>query len=278
VRRVPDGGASTFPAREAPTVRVDSIAEEYAYLSAWPPADGVWERVGQMLVPGPNGPEHHITVRAPDGTVSVVRFAIGSFYGKPDAPQPLPGERVTTAMRAGHELAREESPLHPGSMPQYPVPSESYPGAVAVPLPILAVDAGQRGLYAPPRFAVVRWPSSEAVGVGDAPGFDPGRWPPPRLGDWPPVAVRDWRPDRLAGAIERFTALWARVLDTWYDISADSHLDDERREALALMRLLLPARMLDVYAGLSPKFWAWLREPQRDRASPAGTSESRGPC
>jgi hypothetical protein len=90
--------------------------------------------------------------------------------------------------------------------------------------------------------------------------------------------VRDWRPDRLAGAIERFTALWARVLDTWYDISADSHLDDERREALALMTLLLPARMLDVYAGLSPKFWPWLRESQRDRESPAGTSESRGPC
>jgi hypothetical protein len=254
---VPDKADAPFPPRDTPTVRVDSIAEEFAYLAAWPPLDGVWERVGQILVPGTDGPEDHVTVRAPDGTTSVVRFAFGSFYGVPDAALTVPGERITNAMRAGHDLAKAEGPLHPGSLPQYPVPSESYPGAVAVPLPILAVDAGQRGLYAPPRIAVVRWPSAEAVGVGDVPGFDPGRWPPPRLGEWPPASVREWEPQRLAGTIERFSALWARQLDAWFGGERSLHLADERREARLLLDYLVPSALIAVYAEISPHFMAW---------------------
>jgi hypothetical protein len=211
-----------------------------------------------MLVPGPDGPEDHVTVRGPDGKAAVVRFAIGSFYGNADIAQDSPGDRVSRAMRAGHELAKAEGPLHPGSLPQYPVPSESHPGAVAIPLPILAADAGQRGLYAPPRIAVVRWPSAEAVGVGDAPGFDPAHWPPPLLGAWPPDPVRDWDPQRLAGAIDRFSAVWGRLLDAWFAGLADCRLRDEQREARALMALLLPAQLLDRYAELSPRFWDWL--------------------
>ncbi len=216
-----------------------------------------------MLVPGTDGPEDHVTVRAPDGATAVVRFIIGSFYGKPEASQTVPGERVTKAMRAGHELAKAEGPLHPGSMPQYPVPSESYPGAVAVPLPILAADAGQRGLYAPPRIAVVRWPSAEAVGVGDVPGFDPAQWPPPRLGDWPPVSVREWEPQRLAGAIERFGAIWSRQLDAWFGGEHSLHLADERREARMLLDHLVPAALVAVYAEISPRFMAWAGGEER---------------
>ena len=188
------GGPSPFPERGVETVRIDSVAEAYAYFTAWPPSDGPWEHVGQVFAPGPAGPEDHLTVRAPDGQTAVVRFAIGSFFSSPGAALVAPGEQVSAAMRAAHELAKSEGPLHPGTLPQYPVPSASHTGAVAVPLPILALDAGQRGLFAPPRIAVVRWPTAEAVGVGDAPGFDPERWPPPRLGDWPPPRCATGRP------------------------------------------------------------------------------------
>jgi len=257
-----DDAPSPFPPRAVTTVRIDSVAEENAYLTAWPPAAGTWERVEQLLAPGSNGPEDHLTVRAPDGTTPVVRFAVASFYGNPEVSLATPGERVVAAMRAGHDLAKTEGPLHPGSLPQYPVPSESYAGTVAVPLPILAADAGQRGLYAPPRIAVVRWPSAEAVGVGDAPGFDPSQWPPPRLGDWPPPAVRDWEPHRLAGTIERFSAVWSRLLDAWFGGEPYPHLEDEKREARLLLERLVPSALLEIYAALSPRFWAWLTGDQ----------------
>jgi len=145
-------------------------------------------------------------------------------------------------------------------MALYPVPAASHPEAVAVPLPILAVDAGQRGLYAPARIAVVRWPSGEAIGVGDAPGFDPAHWPPPRLGDWPPPAIRDWDRVRLAGTVERFAALWRRLLDVWFGGASYLQLADEKVEARLLLDRLLPEAMLPVYATLSPRFWTWLSE------------------
>ena len=249
--------AAGFPPRERATVRVDSVAEEDAYLAAWPPGEDPWQWVGRVQTPGRDGPEDHVTVRAPDGTTAVVRFAIGSFLENAEASRVAPGERVTAAMRAGHELAQREGPLHPGTQPQYPVPSEAHAGAVAVPLPILAIDAGQRGLYAPPRIAVVRWPEAEAVGVGDAPRLDPARWPPPRLGDWPPDAVRGWQPARLAGTIERFIAVWGRLLDAWFSGEEYPQLVDERREArLLLERLSLPG-LIELYGEISPRFWRW---------------------
>ena len=169
-----------------------------------------------------------------------------------------PGERVSAAMRAGHELAKTEGPLHPGTMPQYPVPSESHAGAVAVPLPILAVDAGQRGLFAPPRIAVVRWPSAEPVGVGDAPGFDPERWPPPRLGDWPPPAVRDW-PTLPAGgndrALQRDLGPPPRRLVLRRGISPARRREARGPPAAGAAR---SQGMLEFYADISPRFWAWL--------------------
>ncbi|MFN8591208.1 MAG: hypothetical protein U0031_07050 [Thermomicrobiales bacterium] len=251
---------SPFPPRRGPAIRADSIAEVTAYLTAWPAEAGPWQTAGQMLVSATDAPEDHLTVRAPDGAMAVLRFAIGSFYGDPGASRRAPGERVTAAMRAGHDLAKAEGPLHPGTMPLYPVPAAGYPRAVAVPLPILAIDAGERGLYAPPRLAVVRWPGLNAVGVGDAPGFDPERWPPPRLGEWPPPTIRDWSAARLAGAIERFTAIWSRLLDAWFSGETYPQLADERVEAVLLLALLLPAPLLDFYAELSPRFWRWLAD------------------
>jgi hypothetical protein len=252
--------ASPFPPRAAETIRVDSVAEEYAYLTAWPPPDGPWQHVSQVLAPGRNGPEDHLTVRDASGETGVVRFAVRSFLAFPQWSYAPPGEQVTNAMRAGLELAQAEGPLHPGAQALYPVPAESHPEAVAVPLPILAVDAGQRGLYAPARIAVVRWPSAEAVGVGDALGFDPAHWPPPRLGDWPPPGTHGWDQVRLAGTVERFAAIWRRLLDVWFGGVEYLQLPDEKVEARQLLGRLLSEAMLPFYAQLSPPFWAWLSE------------------
>jgi hypothetical protein len=249
-----------FPPRAVDAIRVDSQAEEFAFLAAWPHADGAWTPLGFAFIPGIPSTQKRFVLQAPNGSATAVHFMVGSYHDVARRQQDLPNERVEAVMRAGHELAKAEGPLHPGSMPQYPVPSPAHAGTVIVPLPILAIDAGQRWLYAPSRIAVVRWPSAEAVGVGDIPGFDPEHWPPPRLGDWPPATVRDWEQQRLAGAIARFTAIWGRLLDVWFGGERYPQFDDERLEALLLLALLVPEGMLKIYAELSPAYWAWLRE------------------
>lgn len=262
------GTASTaFPPRAVDTIRVDSQAEEVAYITAWPHPDGPWTPTAWVFVPGIPSTQKHVTVSAPDDTETTIRFLVGSYHDARRPAEELPAQRVEAVMRAGQELAKEEGPLHPGSMPQYPVPSPAHAGSVAVPLPILAIDAGQRWLYAPPRIAVVRWPSGEAVGVGDAPGFSPDDWPPARLGDWPPATVRDWDQQRLAGAIARFTAIWGRLLDVWFGGERYPQFNDERLEALLLLALLVPEQMLSIYASLSPSFWTWLRGEQTTPAA-----------
>lgn len=257
-----DAAEAGFPPRAVDTLRVDSQAEELAYIAAWPHAGGAWEPMGWVFVPGIPSTQKHFAVRAPGGAVVTLRFLVGSYHEAQRPAGGMPAQRVEAAMRAGHELAKTEGPLHPGSMPQYPIPSPTHGGTVAVPLAILAIDAGQRWLYAPPRIAVVRWPAAEAVGVGDAPGFNPDDWPPTRLGHWPPAAVRGWEQTRLAGVIERFTAIWGRLLDVWFGGDRYPQLDDERLEALLLLALLVPEPMLAIYAALSPGFWAWLRGSQ----------------
>jgi hypothetical protein len=273
------GAGSPFPPRGSPAVRVDSVGEEYAYVVAWPAYNGAWERVSQILAPGAHGPEDHLTLRSPDGVTAVVRFAIGSFFGRSAEPGATPGQRVMAAMRAGHELARAEGPLHPGTTPLYPLPAPSHAGSVAVPLPIVGVDAGRRGLYAPPRIAVVRWPSAVAVGVGDAPGFDPRRWPPSFLGDWPPPTVLAWDTTRRAGVIERFTAIWGRLLDVRFGGEDYPERVDEMREARHLLNWLVPPPMRDLLAELSPDFWRWVGWSEIEMRAPEGRvdgKDSRG--
>lgn len=255
-----DSRAWPFPVSRDQPVRVDSVTEEYAYLAAWPSANGPWERIAQKLALGAQGPEDVLTVKSPAGNTAEVRFAIASYFGGADDSRTLPNERVAAAMQAGHELARVEGPLHPGTMPQYPVPSPAHAGSVSIPLAILGVDQGRRGLYAPPRLAVVRWPDATPVGVGDAPGFDSRQWPPRRLGDWPPATTRRWDQKRLAGTIERFTALWGRVLDAWFSGDSYPQHGDELREARQLLALLVPNDLLEVYENLSPNFWEALEE------------------
>lgn len=255
---MPDGEA--FPPREIDSIRVDSQGEEMAYIAAWPPPQGTWQVEGTAFIPGIPSTQKRLLLRAPDGAQIVIHFLVGSYHEVTQRNADPAAARVERAMRAGLDLAKQEGPLHPGSLPQYPAPIPAYRDAVAVPLPILAIDARQRGLYSPPRFAVVRWPGGEPLGVGDVPGFDPDNWPPPRLSDWPPPSVRGWEPGRLAAAIERFTAIWGRLLDVWFGSKDYPQLADEKREACLLLAFLLPAGMLELYADLSPAFWGWLRE------------------
>lgn len=256
---MPDDARAAFPPRTVDAIRVDSQDEEFAFIAAWPHPVGAWRPLGFGFVPGIPSTQKRFVILAPDETQVNLHFMVGSYHDARRPPEENPARRVEAVMRAGHELAKKEGPLHPGSMPQYPIPSASHLGTVTVPLPILAIDAGQRWLYAPPRLAVVRWPAAEPVGVGDMPGFNPDTWPPERLGDWPPATVRDWEQPRLAGAIARFTAIWGRLLDVWFGGQRYLQFDDERLEAMLLLGFLVPAPMLAIYARLSPDFWAWVR-------------------
>jgi hypothetical protein len=258
---VTDALATPFPPRAAPTVRVDAVVEQQAYLAAYPPAGGAWQVVGQLLVSG-DRPEDHVRLRAPGGDEAVVRFDVASFFGtagRERAGLPV-GDLLDRAARRAQEAARENGPGHPGEVPRFPVPSERYSGRVEVPLPILATDDGhRRGLYAPARAVVLGWPGAEFVGIGELPGFDPAHWPPPRLGDWPPPALAALGEPRLRGTVARFGACWARLLDAFSDAAADyPQRQDEAAEARALLALLEPPAMDEQYAALSPRFWRWL--------------------
>ena len=72
------------------------------------------------------------------------------------------------------------------------------------------------------------------------------------------MAVRDWPPYRLAGTIERFSAIWARLLDTWFSGQGYPQIEDEKHEARLLMERLVPEAMLEFYGEVSPRFWVWL--------------------
>lgn len=259
-----DVGASPFPHRSVPTVRVDSAAEERAYLAAYPAPGGPWEVVGQVLVSG-GRPEDHLRLRSAGGEEAVVRFDVASFVGAGgELGEGAGAEAVDRVMERAGGFARENGPAHPGELPRFPVPSARYPGRVEVPLPILAVDdARRRGLYAPARSVVLGWPGGDPVGVGELPGFDPERWPPPRLGEWPPAGLAELGEARLRGIVARFGACWARLLDVFLGGEEDHYRQraDEAAESRGLLGVLEPAAMGGVYAGVSPRFWGWISSP-----------------
>lgn len=256
------GTGGPFPARTTATatVRVDSIAEQGAYLAAYPSPDGPWHVAGQLLV-GASAPTDHVRLRSPAGEEAVVRFDVSSFFGGPGLERgggPA-AELVDRLSRRAQDFARENGLGHPGELPRFPVPSARYPGRVEVPLAILALDdAARRGLYAPARAVVLDWPGGEPVGVGELPGFDPERWPPPRLGDWPPDGLRGIAPDRLRGIVARFGGCWGRLLDAFLTDEKYPQRRDEAAEARALLGMLEPPAMAGVYEELSPRFWASL--------------------
>lgn len=250
--------ADPFPRRRHGTVRVDSDEEARAFLDAYPPLDGgVWRVAGRLGVTAGGRAEEHVTLVADGGARAVVRFE-GAAFADGAAGTARAHPTLDELMRSAVEFARENGPHHPGSLARFPVPSPTYPGRVAVPLAILAVDRGRRGLYAPARVAVLAYPAGEPVGVGEFPGFAPDNWPPPRLGDWPPAGVVGADPVRLGGMVARFGGCWTRLLAAWMGGADYLQRTDEGEEARALLGRLDPPGMGGVYGRLNPGFWASL--------------------
>lgn len=255
--------SSVFPPRILPVVRVGSPAEQDAYLRAYPSLAGPWRITGRTQVIAATGPEEHTVLTAPDGGKDAIRFVITTVDGSTAEERP-PGARLDALMERAVAWAKEFEPTHPGTMPRFPVPAVGYPGRVAVPLALLAVDdARQPGLYGPTRAIILPFREGEVVGAIDAPGFDPDVWPPRRLGPWPPTGLVGIDQSRLSGIVRRFSALWERLLPAYLAETGDLYRRDETAEALGLLTLLDPAPMLTVYADMSPRFWTWVTDPVR---------------
>jgi len=245
--------SSPFPPRAAATVRIDSPEEGEAFLAAYPPPNGPWTTASTLRVAAGGRTEDHVTLRSAGGGRTTLRFDVSAFAEDP-VRSPV---SLDDLLQRAAAFARENGPSHPGELPRFPVPSVGYPGRAEVPMAILAVDRGRRGLYAPVRVVVLDFPDGEAVGVGEVPGFDPERWPPPRLGDWPPAGIGALGPERLRGAVARFGACWLRLLGAWFGADYPQRAD-EAAEARALLARLDPPAMPAVYERLSPAFWRWL--------------------
>jgi hypothetical protein len=247
-----------FPPRTADTYRVDSVAEEYAFFQAYPPAGGAWEIVSQTLRLRADAPQDHITVRHPDHGEVTVPFDVASFYGGEPAAIGQESD-LDRLLEQAMEFARDNGPHHPGTLPRFPIPSAGYPGRVEVPMALVAVDdTGRRGLYAPPRLVVTTFPQGEPVGVGEFDGFDPDQWPPERLGDWPPPGMAGLDQTRLQAMISRFAGCWSRLLAAWLSVADYPQRTDEAAEALSLLRHLDAPAMASIYQRMNPPFWSWL--------------------
>ncbi len=255
-------GVKVFPARTQEMVRVDSVPEEYAYLHAYPGPSGPWSILSQTLGYRNGVRVDEVIARDTAGEEVRLLFDVTSFQGRPGI-QRLDGftiEYLDRLMQRAGEFAQLNPPHHPGSLPRFPVPSSRYSGRIDVPLAVLAVDRGRRGLYAPPRAVTLDFPHGDPVGLSEFPGFDPAAWPPPRLGDWPPAAIS--RLDRLClqGSVARFSACATRLMDSWFGNASYPQLPDEAAEFLILLgRLDLP-EMLPVYERLSPAYMGWIQD------------------
>jgi hypothetical protein len=263
--------AAPFPPRALPTVRVDSVAEEYAFLAAYPAPSGPWRIAGQALFVGPDGPEDHLRLEAPGGESGVLRVAVGSFHGSESRALARPGAALDGLLEAAVAWAKENEPTHPGVLPRFPVPAAGYPGRVAVPLAFVAADDARRaGLFGPTRVVVVGFPDGAVAGAADAPDFDPDDWPPARLGPWPPPGLDGIGRDRLAATVSRFSAVWTRLLAAYLAGEEYPHRRDEATEALALLARLDPPAMTGAYRAIGPRFWAWLETAEGDDGHPGG--------
>lgn len=248
---------------DARTVRVDSADEQYAWMLARFGDPAHWSVVSQMVDVTPDGREaERVEVSLAGGPSVSFTFVAGDADDSFDAPVvDADGTGfLDRVMATALAFSESNPPHHPGSLARFPVPSAGYANALSVPMPVLALDGGRRGLYAPPRVVVIDQGTGEARGVGEFPGFDPERWPPDRLGDWPPPGLAGLHRLQLQGTIMRFSAVWNRILNAWFakEVMDSPDLTADVTEALATRTTLdLPA-MLAYYDRLNPVFAKWL--------------------
>lgn len=242
---------------------VDSADEQLAFLLSMFGAQGTWQITEQRMATREGETVELAMLESSDGPEEVefcdahpISFTNTGEQDRTGVLDPL--------MERASRFAAENPPHHPGSLPRFPVPIEHYDRAVGVPLPILAVDdQGQRGLYAPPRLAVVSWNNAEPVGVREFDDFDPAKWPPRRLGDWPAASIARLSPEVLQASIQRFSACWSRVIDAWFSGATGRDrrgLGSDIEDALRLRAVLDVPAMNEVYRSMNPGFDRWLRE------------------
>lgn len=246
------------------TVYVDSAEEQVAYLIARFGPSGTWTVRSQSVATLDSGDVvERASLHTLEGDIDLefrdVTSVKTSFTDPIDEP-PV-GVGLERVMERAVAFGAENPPHHPGSLARFPVPVEHYGVSVGVPLPILAVDdSGRRGLYAPPRMAVIAWRSHEPVGLRDVDGFDPNVWPPQRLGDWPSAGVSRLTQEQLEATILRFSACWSRVIDAWFSDRGGwgDVLTSDAREAVRWRSVLDPEAMESVYRTLNPQFDDWI--------------------
>ncbi len=265
----PDISGSTGDAEK---VRIDSADEQYAYLLAHFGGPEQWTVVDQRVGVTDDGRDmERVSIRMATGETTWVTFVASDDDDFLEgAAQPVEDGTgyLEKLMETAFTFSAENPPHHPGTLARFPVPSAQYQHAVAIPMPVLAVDAGRRGLYAPPRVVVIDFRSGEPVGVGEFPGFDPEMWPPERLGDWPPPATREFGQRQLEGMIARMSACWKRVLDAWFESRAEPDVDlaMDIREGLAFRAVLDLPGLLPYYDRLNLGFARWLERHSRSRS------------
>jgi hypothetical protein len=243
-------------------IRVDSVDEEYAFVSAYPPDGRDWSIQSQTLSRSESGAIDTLELRSSDGEVRHLRFDIASFFGggPPATTEPTTGF-LDTVMEKAAEFASQNGAHHPGTLPRFPVPSDRYPGRLDVPMPILAVGDGGRGLFAPVRVVTMTLDGPEPFGVGEFPGFDPDHWPPSRLAAWPPPSIREMDRPRLQATIGRFSAVAVRLFNAYLQQGSYWQEAEERGEYLALLRVLDVPEMEPYYRRVANRFFNWLQQP-----------------
>jgi hypothetical protein len=243
------------------TIRADSVSEQYAWLG-WRFGDHRDWSVEAVTYGERDGAELETMSVLADGEREDVSFDVTALRDS-DAESEDPTLALDRVMRAATEFAEQNPPQHPGSIARFPVPWNAYQGSLAVPMTVLAVDHGARGLYAPPRIVGVTFSTLEPFGVGEYPGFAPENWPPERLGDWPPPELASMSMSALQGMIGRFSACWLRLLDAWFQHRSYPHRGVDARDAIELLARLDLSAMLPWYRRLSPGFWDWLEDAQQ---------------
>jgi hypothetical protein len=252
-------------------IRVESAEEQYAYMLARFGDPARWEVLSQSFDTDSDGREVEIVeVRDPSGLPMTIRFVAvqeAGIFGD-EAPE---GDGTTgfldEVMEKAFAFSEANPPHHPGTLARFPVPSANYANSLSVAMPVIALDGGRRGLFAPPRVVVIDNATGEAKGVGEFPGFDPEDWPPARLGDWPPAHIQGMHRLQMQGTIMRFSAVWKRILDAWFskEIMESPELSREIAEAVQTRAVLDLPDLIPYYDRLNPVFAKWL-----ERHSTAG--------